>query len=326
MIKHILSAEQFTKEDIDSIFHRAHEMAVALQMPSALGGQPLMSQTLCGRTLACLFYEPSTRTSSSFIAAMCKLGGHVIPITQGVQFSSVVKGETLEDTILTLGQYADAIVLRHPEIGSAHRAAEVSPIPIINAGDGIGEHPTQALLDLFTIQQELGRVSNLKVAFVGDLAHGRTVHSLLDLLNRYESNQFFLVSPFLLRLNRNLPDPKENCVYNRVKDKVSKAVCVGKEGLYEAEDILREADVVYMTRVQQERFTYDSGYRECKDSCLLTTELVGMMKPSARILHPLPRVNELPREIDSDPRAAYFRQVKAGLHIRMALLAMVLGV
>ena len=313
MIKHILSAEQFSKEDCQDLFRSAENVSKGMWGPN----------TLRGKTLACLFYEPSTRTSSSFIAAMCKLGGHVIPITQGVQFSSVSKGETLEDTILTLGQYADVIVLRHPKTGSAKRAAEVSPVPIINAGDGIGEHPTQALLDLFTIQREFGRTQDLKVAFVGDLAHGRTVHSLLQLLHRYPGNEFSLISPWLLRLNRTAPGPEEDCVYNRVRDKITAAVHV-KEGLHEAETLLREADVIYMTRVQQERFEYVNNYQEVKDSCLLTSDLVAKMKPTARILHPLPRVNEIPREIDSDPRAAYFRQVKAGLFIRMVLLMKVI--
>ena len=328
-IPHILSAGQFSTSDIEEVFQTAQEMAGALSGmtlhdPETYTPKFRVAQVLQGKTLACLFYEPSTRTSSSFIAAISKLGGHCIPITQGVQFSSISKGETLEDTILTLGQYADAIVLRHPETGAAKRAAKVSPVPIINAGDGIGEHPTQALLDLFTVKQEMGRVHNLKVAFVGDLAHGRTVHSLIELLNRYEGNTFSLISPWLLRLDRGVLSPEEDCLYNRIRDKITQAVHV-VGGLVEATSVLQEADVLYMTRVQRERFQFDEAYREVKDSCLLTPELVAMMKPTARILHPLPRVNEIPREIDSDPRAAYFRQVRAGLHVRMALLARVMG-
>jgi len=309
--QHILSAGQFTKEKIQTIFH--HATAMAMTKPTEL------LQVLAGKTLACVFYEPSTRTSSSFIAAMGKLGGNVIPITQGVQFSSVSKGESLEDTIVTLGQYADAIVLRHPEMGAASRAAKVSPVPLINAGDGIGEHPTQALLDLFTIQLEMNRTDNLKVAFVGDLAHSRTVHSLIRLLNRFSGNEFYLVSPWLLRLDR-----EDNPLYEEVQSKVAQTYHV-RTGLHEAARAIEQADVVYMTRVQKERFTHDSEYHEVKDSCLLTPELVADMKMEARILHPLPRVNEIPNEIDTDPRAAYFRQVKAGLYVRMALLSLTMA-
>lgn len=311
--RHILAADQFSDEDVQAVLTAARNLSN--QDPSAY------STLLRGKTLACVFYEPSTRTSSSFIAAMTKLGGGVIPITQGVQFSSVSKGETLEDTITTLGQYADAIVLRHPETGAVARAAGVSPVPVINAGDGVGEHPTQALLDLYTIQTELGRVEGLKVAFVGDLANGRTVHSLARLLNRYPGNEFHLVSPWLLRLDRtggNSP------LYEEIRAKVAQTYHV-KSGLHEASSAIEQADVVYMTRVQKERFQYDSTYQEVKDSCLLTAELVEAMKPSARILHPLPRVNEIPVEIDADPRAAYFRQVRNGLFVRAAVLASVLG-
>jgi len=310
--QHVLTASQFSEADLAAVFMYADAMQ---KRPDTRG-------LLAGRTLACVFYEPSTRTSSSFIAAMTKLGGGVIPITQGVQFSSVSKGETLEDTITTLGQYADAIVLRHPETGAVARAAAVSPVPVINAGDGIGEHPSQALLDLYTIKQETGRTENLKVAFVGDLAHGRTVHSLIRLLNRYPGNEFHLISPWLLRLDRTGGDSP---LYEEVRGKVAQTYHV-KAGLQEAIGAIEQADVVYMTRVQKERFIDAEGYAEVKDSCLLNPELVSCMKPSARILHPLPRVNEIPTVIDADPRAAYFRQVRAGLHVRMALLSLVLGV
>lgn len=312
--QHILTASQFSEDDIRRIFTYADRIANAkLSERSSL---------LAGKTLACVFYEPSTRTSSSFIAAMTKLGGGVIPITQGVQFSSVSKGETLEDTIVTLGQYADAIVLRHPETGAVARAASVSPVPIINAGDGIGEHPTQALLDLYTIEKELGSVNGLKVAFVGDLANGRTVHSLARLLNRYPDNEFYLISPWQLRLDRTGGD---HPLYDEIRGKVKQTFHVNHD-LMEAISALEQADVVYMTRVQKERFMDPQAYFNVKDSCLLTSELVAAMKPSARILHPLPRVNEIPTEIDKDPRAAYFREVKAGLYVRAALLANVLGI
>lgn len=305
--QHILSASQFTPALIEQIFQLAESYQYGGWKPD-----------LVDRTVACVFYEPSTRTSSSFLAAVGKLGGTSIPITQGVQFSSVAKGETLEDTILTLGQYADAIVLRHPETGAVERAAKVSPVPVINAGDGIGEHPTQALLDLYTIKQELGQIDKLDVGFVGDLAHGRTVHSLIRLLSLYPGNRFHLVSPWLLRLDRYGPES-----FAAIQDRITTTRTTTK-GLEEAADILAEVDVLYLTRVQKERFLYASGYEEVKDSCLLTPSLVQTMKPQAKIMHPLPRVNELPTEIDSDPRAAYFRQVRNGLFVRAALLALVL--
>lgn len=306
-MNHILAASQFDLKAIELVFKRAHQ----IEHSSATS----LLSTLQGKTLACVFYEPSTRTSASFIAAMGKLGGNVIPITQGVQYSSVSKGESLEDTILTLGQYADVIVLRHPEVGASALAAKTSPVPIINAGDGIGEHPTQALLDLYTIQREFGRTSNLKVAFVGDLANGRTIHSLATLLALYPGNEFSLISPFLLKLDA------QSTPYLRIKDKVVREIHV-KSNILEAEDALLDADVIYMTRVQKERFGFLENYSRVKDSCTLTEELVKRLKPSARILHPLPRVNEIPRVVDSDPRAAYFREVKMGLYVRMALLAL----
>ena len=302
--KHILEAGQFTTEDIDTMFATADYVSHK--------DHKELTDILKGKVLACVFYEPSTRTSSSFIASMTRLGGSVIPITQGVQYSSVSKGETLEDTIVTLGQYADAIVLRHPEMGSVSKAAGVSPVPVINAGDGAGEHPTQALLDLFTIRNEMGKTDGLQVCFVGDLANGRTVHSLLKLLSLYPNNRFHLVSPARLGIER-------HPLYEKVSRNIGEIFHV-RNNLWEAKNILEASDVIYMTRVQKERFTVVDEYTEVKDSCLLTPELVSTMKPGARILHPLPRVNELPVEIDSDPRAAYFRQVRSGLLVRMSLL------
>ena len=308
--QHVLSVAQFTTTDIHTVFRYADHLSRA--RPAEY------RDVLAGLTLACVFYEPSTRTSSSFIAAMSILGGNVIPITQGVQFSSVSKGETLEDTITTLGQYADAIVLRHPETGAVAKAAAASPVPVINAGDGIGEHPTQALLDLYTIRQEVGRLENLHVAFVGDLAYGRTVHSLIKLIARFPSNskcgsypniRFSLISPAALRLSQTVPSTIP-CEEVFVRD-----------GLHEVTDLLRDADVIYMTRVQKERFPSVEAYEAVKDSCLLTPSIVEALPQRTKILHPLPRVNEIPREIDADPRAAYFRQVKNGLWIRMAILA-----
>lgn len=300
----IISVSQFDTARLDYIFARAHEMR---EMVERVGAVDLLK----GRVLACLFYEPSTRTSASFIAAMERLGGAVIPITQGVQFSSVSKGETLADTIRTLEQYADVIVLRHPEIGSAQVAADYANVPVINAGDGAGEHPTQALLDLFTIKEELGRLDGLKIAMVGDLRYGRTVHSLTRLLLQYKVSLRF-VSPEILRLPLTL--------MNEVID----AKLEVRE-THDVADVIENADVLYVTRVQKERFTDLAQYEEVKDQYEITPELMAKAKSKMIVMHPLPRVGEIHYAVDSDPRAAYFRQVKNGMYIRMALLAAVLG-
>jgi carbamoyl-phosphate synthase/aspartate carbamoyltransferase/dihydroorotase/carbamoyl-phosphate synthase/aspartate carbamoyltransferase len=300
----ILSVSQFDKQKLEFIFGRAQEMR---DMVRRVGGADL----LLGRVLTCLFYEPSTRTSASFIAAMERLGGSVIPITQGVQFSSVSKGETLPDTIRTLEQYSDIIVLRHPEIGSARVAADYARVPVINAGDGPGEHPTQALLDLFTIQDELGAIDGLKIAMVGDLRYGRTVHSLTKLLLHYDISLRF-VSPEILRL----PLTTMNEVIDAGKD---------VRETHDVVDVIENADVLYVTRVQKERFADLAQYEEVKDHYEITPELMEKAKEKMVIMHPLPRVGEIHYAVDRDPRAAYFRQVQNGMYIRMALLAAVLG-
>jgi aspartate carbamoyltransferase catalytic subunit len=300
----VLSVDQFDREKLAYIFNRAEEMRA---MVDRVHGVDLLK----GRVLACLFYEPSTRTSASFIAAMERLGGSVIPITQGVQFSSVSKGETLADTVRTLEQYSDVIVLRHPEIGSAKVAAEAAGIPVINAGDGAGEHPTQALLDLFTIQEEMGRIDGLKVAMVGDLRFGRTVHSLTKLLLHFDVSLRF-VSPEILRM------PLK--IMNEVRD-----AGINARETHDVADVIENADVLYVTRVQKERFSDLDQYNEVKDQYIITPELLERAKDKMVVMHPLPRVGEIKTEVDTDPRAAYFRQVQNGMYIRMALLAAVLG-
>lgn len=300
----ILSVDQFTPAILEYIFSRSREMR---QLVSQVGGTDLLK----GRVLTCLFYEPSTRTSSSFIAAMERLGGSVVPITQGVKFSSVSKGETLSDTIRTLEQYSDVIVLRHPEIGSAKLAADYAAIPVLNAGDGPGEHPTQALLDLFTIREELGRINGLKVAMIGDLRYGRTVHSLTKLLLHYDVSLRF-VSPEILRL------PLK--VMNRVID-----AGIDARETHDVADVIENADVLYVTRVQKERFSDLAQYDEVKNYYKITPELMEKAKEKMVVMHPLPRVGEIHNSVDTDPRAAYFRQVKNGMYVRMALLAGVLG-
>ncbi|MGI6250878.1 MAG: aspartate carbamoyltransferase [Anaerolineaceae bacterium] len=300
----ILSVSQFSKEDLDYIFTRAKEM---MDMARVWGTCNILDQY----TLACVFYEPSTRTSSSFIAAMERLGGKVIPITEGIQYSSVSKGESLIDSMITLEQYCDVIVLRHPEIGSSATAAKYVKVPIINAGDGAGEHPTQSLLDLFTIKQELGRLDGLKIAMIGDLRYGRTVHSLTKLLANYDVSLRY-VSPDVLRLPLEL-----------MNDLIDKKIDVRETN--KVADVIKNADVLYVTRIQKERFTDLAQYEEVKNFFEITPELMEQAKEKMVVMHPLPRIGEIHYKVDRDPRAAYFRQVQNGLYIRMAILAVVLG-
>lgn len=299
----IISVRQFNRDNLSYIFGVADEMRSIVRR---VGSTDLLK----GHVLACVFYEPSTRTSSSFIAAMSRLGGSVIPINE-VRYSSVTKGESLPDTIRTLESYADVIVLRHPEVGASQVAAEYARKPIINAGDGVGEHPTQALLDLYTIQTELSTLDGLHVAMVGDLRYGRTVHSLARLLCLYDVQMTF-VSPEILRL------PLD--VMNEIKDR-------GKQvrETYSVQDVIANVDVLYVTRVQRERFADQAQYEEVKDYYIITPELMAQAKDRMVLMHPLPRVNEISYALDSDPRAAYFRQMENGMYIRMALLAAVLG-
>lgn len=301
--QHILSVRQFSCPDLEYIFTVAEEMRT---MVERIGTFDLLK----GKILANLFYEPSTRTSSSFTAAMERLGGSVIPINE-VRYSSVAKGESLPDTVRTLEAYSDVIVLRHPETGAAATAAKYCRKPIINAGDGIGEHPTQALLDLFTIREELGRIDGLTVTMLGDLKYGRTVHSLARLLALYEVKLIY-ISPDILRMPPALIDE------------------LNERGISQAEyaeldPVLAETDVMYVTRVQKERFENPDEYESVKGAYVITPATLARAKERMILMHPLPRVGEIALEVDDDPRAAYFRQVEYGLYVRMALLAMVLG-
>ncbi|RPI57879.1 MAG: aspartate carbamoyltransferase [Chloroflexi bacterium] len=299
----IISVRQFTRENLEYIFAVADEMRAVVKR---VGSTDLLK----GHVLACVFYEPSTRTSSSFIAAMSRLGGSVIPINE-VRFSSVTKGESLPDTIRTLESYADVIVLRHPEVGASQVAAEYARKPIINAGDGVGEHPTQALLDLYTIRTELGNLDGLHVAMVGDLRYGRTVHSLARLLCLYDVRMTF-VAPELLRLPLDVLNDIRSC---------GRPVAES----YSVQDAISDVDVLYVTRVQRERFADQAQYEAVKDFYVITPELMAEAKERMIVMHPLPRVNEISYSLDNDPRAAYFRQMENGMYIRMALLAAVLG-
>jgi len=301
--QHILSVNQFGRDDLEQIFQVAEEMRT---MVERVGSFDLLK----GKVLANLFYEPSTRTSSSFIAAIERLGGSVIPINE-VHYSSVAKGESLPDTVRTLECYADVIVLRHPETGSAATAAKYLRKPLINAGDGTGEHPTQALLDLFTIREELGRTDDLTVTMLGDLKYGRTVHSLARLLALYDVKLHY-VSPDIL------PMPPALVTELRARG-------VAQSAHAELDEVLGETDVLYVTRVQKERFENLDEYEQVKGAYTITPETMRRAKEHMILMHPLPRVGEIALEVDADPRAAYFRQMEYGLYIRMALLAMVLG-
>ena len=301
--KDILHGNQFTKKDIDAIIRVAAGFEKELKGKGALN-------LLKGKILATLFFEPSTRTRLSFEAAMQRLGGGVISMASA-ESSSVAKGETVADTAMTVAQYADAIVIRHPRIGSAKEAAEAADIPVINAGDGAGQHPTQALLDIYTISKELGSLKNLKISLVGDLKNGRTVHALVEILSLYGAKLYF-VSPALLKM----PDE----ITARLKSK-------GVE-IVETEDLAYAAsqtDLVYMTRIQKERFSDLAEYERVKGSCVVDGKFLAALKKDLTVMHPLPRVDEIHTEVDSYAGAAYFRQVRNGVSIRMALLAMIFG-
>ena len=301
--KDVISIKQFSRSDLEYIFAVAHEMRV---MVERVGTFDLHK----GKILANLFYEPSTRTSSSFLAAMERLGGNVISISE-VRYSSVAKGESLPDTVRTLECYADVIVIRHPELGSAAIAAQAARKPVINAGDGVGEHPTQALLDAFTIHEELGSLDNLTVTMLGDLMYGRTVHSLSRLLALYNARLHY-VSPEILRM------PPEIIAELEAKG-------ISQTEHRTLEKALPDTDVLYVTRVQRERFPSEDVYESVKSAYVVDREVMTAAKPRMIVMHPLPRVNEISVDFDDDPRAAYFRQMEYGLYVRMALLAMVLG-
>jgi aspartate carbamoyltransferase catalytic subunit len=262
--------------------------------------------------MATLFYEPSTRTRLSFEAAMYRLGGEVITTESAREFSSAAKGETLEDTIRIVDGYSDVIVLRHYESGSARRAADVASVPILNAGDGPGQHPTQALLDVYTIQKEIGKLDGIKVALVGDLANGRTARSLAYLLTKYEDVKLYFVAPDVVRMK---DDIKEHLNENGVP--------------FEEEDdlmkVVPEVDVVYQTRIQRERFgDRTADYEKVRGKYIIDKKVMSALSDDAIVMHPLPRVDEIDPVVDRDPRAAYFRQAHNGVFIRMALLRMVL--
>ncbi|XP_005099583.1 CAD protein isoform X3 [Aplysia californica] len=301
---HVTTVMNFNKDQLSQVFNLAHNYKVAVSRDRPL------DHVLKGKVLASMFFEASTRTSCSFTVAMQRLGGSVVHYDQGT--SSAKKGETLEDTVSMMAGYADIVVIRHPTPGAVQVAAKSSRKPIVNAGDGVGEHPTQALLDVFTIREEIGTVNDLTITLVGDLKNGRTVHSLARLLTLYRVNLRYVASP-------GLEMPKEIC-------ELVAARGVRQDSFTSLEQALPDTDVVYMTRIQKERFETIEQYNEaCNKNLVLTPELMTLAKKKMVVMHPLPRVFEISPSIDTDPRAAYFRQAENGMYVRMALIALILG-
>ncbi|MBA7504107.1 Aspartate carbamoyltransferase [subsurface metagenome] len=296
--QHILSARDFTREEIDFIIEIGKKIA-----------NNKYSKLLDDKIMAALFFEPSTRTRLSFESAMLRLGGKVIGF-QSRDVSSVKKGESIADTIRTVENYSDIIVIRHPLEGVARMAAKFSSIPIINGGSGSAEHPTQALLDLFTIKEECGTIDGLNIGLCGDLKYGRTVHSLAYLFSNYNVN-LYLISPASLKMRFRITD----WLYDKkMKFKETEKF----------KEILPILDILYMTRIQEERFLEAEEYEKVKDVYILTKKDLDNTKESFRLMHPLPRVGEISPDIDKSPKAIYFKQMKYGLYLRMALLALIL--
>lgn len=301
-LRNIVAVSQFDRPMIEQLFDEADRMR----------SLPRDARPLGGYILATLFYEPSTRTRLSFESAMLRLGGQVISTENAREFSSAIKGESVEDTIRIVAGYSDAIVIRHYEQGAAARAAKVSPVPVINGGDGPGEHPTQALLDFYTIRAELGRLDGLKVALVGDLRFGRAVRSLALMFGLTTDTELLFVAPEAVPMGKDVRDAlAANGV--RFRDEPDLATA------------MREADVIYQTRIQRERFPTQQEYQAASGVYVIDDASLADLGRQSIILHPLPRVNEITPAVDADPRAAYFRQARNGVYLRMALLNNLLG-
>jgi len=296
-VRHVVEVGQFDRTSVEDLFRQSE----------AMRRLPQTNAPLRGRILSTLFYEPSTRTRLSFESAMHRLGGQVIATENAREFSSAIKGETLEDTIRIVEGYADAIVIRHFEQGAAHRAAAVAAVPIINAGDGPGEHPTQALLDLYTIQHELGRIDGLRVALVGDLRFGRTARSLAMLFRLTRDTEMVFVSPPAVPMGEDVRATLD-------------AHGVSYSDEPDLATVLPDVDVVYQTRIQRERFATTQEYEASRGVYVIDQAAMERLNPRAIVLHPLPRVGEISPDVDRDPRAAYFRQAHNGVFVRMALL------
>ena len=303
--RHVIESQQFDLASLEAIFSMSEEMEQIVQHYG--------SNILNRRVMATLFYEPSMRTRLSFESAMARLGGAVLTTESAQEFSSAAKGETLEDTIRVVAGYADVIVLRHFESGASQRAAEVAGIPVINAGDGAGQHPTQSLLDMYTIRREIGQIDSISIALVGDLANGRTVRSLCYLLAKYKSPKIYFVAPSVVRMKEDIKDylHRHNTDFEEVED---------------LHAVAREVDVIYQTRIQRERFgDRPHEYEQARGKYIIDQTVLDCMRKEAIVMHPLPRVDEIDTVVDGDPRAAYFRQAHNGLYVRMALLRMLLA-
>ena len=304
IMRHMLNPLDFSLEETDNLL----ELAADIEKDRSR-----YAHVCDGKKLATLFYEPSTRTRLSFEAAMLNLGGSVLGFASA-DSSSATKGESVSDTIRVISCYADICAMRHPKEGAAYVASTKSSIPVINAGDGGHQHPTQTLTDLYTIRSLKGRLSNMTVGLCGDLKFGRTVHSLINALSRYEGIRFILISPPELKV----PD--------YIKESVLDAKNIEYRETTSLDDAMEELDILYMTRVQKERFFNEEDYIRMKDCYILDKDKMKLAKPDMYVLHPLPRVNEISVEVDEDPRAAYFRQAQNGVYVRMALIMTLLEV
>ena len=302
--RNLIDPEDFSLEELDSLFALAEEI---------IKNQDSFRSICNGKILGTLFYEPSTRTRFSFEAAMLRLGGQVVGFSEPGS-SSVMKGESIPDTVRTVGSYVDIIAMRHPKEGAPKYASYYSPVPMINAGDGGHQHPTQTLTDLFTIKEIKGSHSDLIIGLCGDLKFGRTVHSLIKAMSRYNNIKFKLISPNELQV----PD--------YIKTEILDGKTIDYVEVERLEEVINDLDILYMTRVQRERFFNEADYIRLKDSYILDNEKLKLAKKDLAILHPLPRVNEIKYEVDKDPRACYFDQLKYGMYIRMALISKLLGV
>ncbi len=304
-LQHVYEAQQFDLDLLEIVFNVANDMKASLKSDQRF------ATALNGKIMASLFYEPSTRTRFSFESAMSRLGGKIITTDNARDFSSASKGESLYDSIRVMNAYADIIVMRHHEAGSAKQAADASQVPVINAGDGAGQHPTQALLDLFTIKDRFKKINGLKIAMVGDLKYGRTVRSLSYLLGKYEGITLYFISPTVCKMEEDIKEYLDRANVPWIEED-------------DLEKVLPQMNCVYMTRVQKERFQDPEDYKAAAGKYILTTEKAQQMRTDAIIMHPLPRIDEIPKDVDQDPRAYYFEQARNGLYVRMALLYLLL--
>ena len=303
-IRHLIEPMDFSTEELDEIFKLAHQI---IENPEKF------SHICDGKILGTLFYEPSTRTRLSFEAAMMKLGGKILGFSEPSS-TSIAKGETLADTIKIVSIYSDIITIRHPKEGAAKVASLYSNVPIINAGDGGHQHPTQTLADLLTIESLKDGLSGHTIGICGDLKFGRTVHSLIKAMSRYKDNKFILISP------------KELSIPQYIREEILENNNIEYREVERLEDVMNELDILYMTRVQKERFFNEEEYLRLRDSYILDNEKMKLAKDDMIVMHPLPRVNEIAYEVDKDPRAQYFKQAEYGMYVRMALMIKLLGV